>query len=87
MFFLILGKNIEKAGSTAWKNSLKQAGINDFRWHDLRHTWASLHVQSGTPLHVLKKLGSWASYDMVPKYAHLAPEHLADYASNISIEN
>jgi len=61
--------------------------FKDFRWHDLRHTWASWHVQSGTPLAVLQQLGGWASFDMVLKYAHLAPEHLADYASNTCINS
>lgn len=53
-----------------------------FRWHDLRHTWASWHVMGGTPLEVLKELGGWSSLDMVLRYAHLAPTHLASYANN-----
>ncbi|MDP7537745.1 MAG: site-specific integrase, partial [Methylococcales bacterium] len=78
------GKPVKKAGSTAWKKALKDAGIENFRWHDLRHTWASWHVQNGTPLNILQELGGWSSYEMVLRYAHLAPEHLAEYAANIS---
>jgi len=74
---------ISKAGAAAWKKALKRAGIENFRWHDLRHTWASWHVQSGTPLHVLQELGGWQSFEMVRKYAHLAPEHLAEHAARI----
>jgi len=55
----------------------------DFRWHDLRHTWASWHVQVGTPLHALQELGGWASPEMVQRYAHLSAAHLEDYANNI----
>ncbi|RNE89842.1 site-specific integrase [Marichromatium sp. AB31] len=74
---------ISKAGKGAWHKALKRAGIENFRWHDLRHTWASWHVQSGTPLHVLQELGGWQSIAMVQRYAHLAPEHLAEHASRI----
>jgi site-specific recombinase XerD len=56
---------------------LKRAGIENFRWHDLRHTWASWHRQSGTPTHELQRLGGWRSSVMVERYAHLAPDHLA----------
>jgi integrase len=70
---------VAKAGTAAWKKALKRAGIKDFRWHDLRHTWASWHVQRGTPLHVLQELGGWQSAEMVRRYAHLAPEHLAEW--------
>jgi len=63
----------------AWLSALERANITDFRWHDLRHTWASWHVQSGTPLHVLKELGGWSSMDLVLRYAHLNPDHLRDY--------
>lgn len=67
---------------TAWGKALKRATIKNFRWHDLRHTWATWHIQAGTPLEVLQKLGGWASFAMVLRYAHLAPEHLARYANN-----
>lgn len=70
---------------TSWGKSLKRAEITNFRWHDLRHTWASWHVQNGTPLAVLKELGGWHDISMVMRYAHLAPEHLAQYASNFSV--
>ncbi len=63
---------------------MDRAGIEDFRWHDLRHTWASWHVQNGTPLHVLQELGGWSCYSMVQRYAHMSAEHLAEYADNIS---
>lgn len=66
----------------AWGKALQRARVDNFRWHDLRHTWATWHVQSGTPLEVLQKLGGWASYSMVLRYAHLAPDHLAGYANN-----
>lgn len=59
-----------------------EAFLSMLAWHDLRHTWASWHVQSGTPLAVLKTLGGWSSMDMVMRYAHLAPEHLSEWANN-----
>jgi len=57
-----------------------------FRWHDLRHTWASWHVQNGTPLAVLQKLGCWLTFGMVLRYAHLGKSHIAEYADNISFD-
>jgi len=53
-------------------------------WHDLRHTWASWHVQAGTPLHVLQELGSWECVEMVRKYAHLASDRLAQHVDRMS---
>jgi hypothetical protein len=60
-----------------------RAGIASFRWHDLRHTWPSWHVQNGTPLHVLQELGGWETPSMAPRYAHLAADHLAVYAGKV----
>ncbi len=75
---------ITQVNTQAWRKALERAKIDDFRWHDLRHTWASWHVQNGTPLHALKELGGWSSMDMVLRYAHLAPDHLSQYADNLS---
>jgi integrase len=82
--FTFKGKPIEQLSTAAWYKALKRAGIENFRWHDLRHTWASWHVQSGTPLHVLQELGGWASYAMVQRYAHLAADHLAPWAERLT---
>ncbi len=59
---------------------MTRAGIENFRWHDLRHTWASWHVQRGTPLYVVQEMGAWESEGMVRRYAHLAPAHLRQHA-------
>jgi integrase len=81
--FTYKGNPVTQVSGKAWWKALKRAGIENFRWHDLRHTWASWHVQSGTPLFKLQEMGGWESMDMVLKYAHLAPEHLAAEAKNI----
>lgn len=69
----------------AWDTACGTVGLENFRWHDLRHTWASWHVQHGTPLYTLKELGGWQTLEMVNKYAHLAPEHLARYAEGVAL--
>ncbi len=81
--FTYQGKPVTRCNNHAWQKALKRAGINDFRWHDLRHTWASWHVQNGTPLHELQQLGGWSNYEMVLRYAHLSSEHLRVAAERI----
>ncbi len=78
--FTYAGKPINQVNSKAWKNALKRAGIENFRWHDLRHTWASWLVQNGTPMYDLQEMGGWKSSEMVRRYAHLAPAHMAKHA-------
>ena len=73
---------VKQVNKRAWYNALKRAGIEDFLWHDLRHTWASWHVQSGTPLFALQELAGWETERMARRSAHLAAEHLAVYAGN-----
>jgi len=82
--FSYRGKPITQVSTKAWYDALQRAGIHNFRWHDLRHTWASWHVQAGTPLHVLQEMGAWESPEMVRRYAHLTTEHLAPYAERLS---
>lgn len=74
------GRRVGQLNTTGWRSALKRAGIENFRWHDLRHTWASWLVQSGTPLYALQEMGGWKSTEMIRRYAHLAPAHLAKHA-------
>lgn len=56
--------------------------LASFTWHGLRHTWATWHIQNGTPVEVLQKLGGWADMRMVMNYAHHTTGYLAGYADN-----
>lgn len=77
--FTYQGRPLRYIRNTAWRAAVRRAGLTGFRWHDLRHTWASWHAEAGTPMHVLRELGGWASDVMVKRYAHLSPGHLAGY--------
>ena len=81
--FSFRGTPIRQVSTHAWYMALERAGISDFRWHDLRHTWASWHVQQGTPLFALQELGGWESPEMVRRYAHLNAGHLAAFADRL----
>lgn len=82
--FTYQGEPVDRTTTKAWYKALKRAEIENFRWHDLRHTWASWHVQNGTSLNELLELGGWSSYDMVLRYAHMAGAHLLKVASNVN---
>lgn len=81
--FALNGAPIYKASNRQWYRALKAAGLEGFRWHDLRHTWASWAVMSGVTLPELQKLGGWKTPTMMMKYAHLSPEHLATAAAKV----
>jgi integrase len=66
-----------------WQSAIKEAGLEDLRFHDLRHTWASWHRQAGTSTDELKDLGGWKTRSMVDRYAKFATEHLAVAAARI----
>lgn len=55
---------------------IKKAKIIKFRFHDLRHTFATRLVQSGVDLYAVQKLGRWKNTSMVMRYAHHYPESL-----------
>ncbi|AOI70869.1 hypothetical protein WI29_34180 [Burkholderia ubonensis] len=78
-------KVVQAWNNEQWQRACARAGIRNFRFHDLRHTWASWHVQAGTPLNRLMEMGGWSKYEMVLRYAHLAPDHLAAHAAAVTI--
>jgi integrase len=61
-----------------FKPALRAAGISDFKWHDLRHTFASWLIQDGVALERVSKLLGHSSLMMTMRYAHLAPNQLHD---------
>ncbi len=61
---------------TSWDTTLAHAGIEDCKFHDLRHTYASWLVQAGRPILEVRDLLGHASLSMTMRYAHLAPERL-----------
>ncbi|MGE3601017.1 MAG: site-specific integrase [Dehalococcoidia bacterium] len=57
----------------------QRAGIDPaFRWHDLRHTWASHLAQRGVSDRVLQELGGWKDQTMVRRYSKLRVHHLLE---------
>lgn len=81
--FTYRGDRLRSANTRTWRAALKACGIENFRWHDLRHTWASWLRQNDVPTWVLQELGGWKSESMVRRYAHMSVKHLALYADQL----
>ena len=81
--FTYKGVPVANVYTKAFKAALSRAGIEDFKWHDLRHTFATWHRQAGTPTHELQRLGGWKTGAMVERYAHIAPEALQGAAARL----
>src|SRR5262249_26105795 len=77
------GKPVDNANTPAFRAALKAAGVDRFRFHDTRHTWASWMIQSGATERELMELGGWKDGTMVRRYAHLAPSQLVTAARGI----
>ncbi len=60
---------------TAFKSAVRRAGIEDFRFHDLRHTFASHLIMNGASLKSVQELLGHKTMDMTMRYSHLSQEH------------
>ena len=69
---------------TTWEKILQRARINDFRWHDLRHHFASRLVQQGVPLNTVRDLLGHSSVGMSLRYAHLAPDQRREAVAKLN---
>src|SRR5215467_6623295 len=61
---------------TAFENAVAEAKIDNLRFHDLRHHFASWFVMRGGSLQALQQILGHADIKMTTKYAHLSPDHL-----------
>jgi len=67
----------------SWRSLLKRTQIEDFRFHDLRHNFASYLVMSGVDIRTVQELLGHKSLRMTERYLHLAPEHLKNAVENL----
>ena len=72
---------VQRADASEWKEvsktMLERAGIEDFRFHDLRHTFASWYMMNGGDLYELAKILGHSNIKMTERYAKLARKHIA----------
>ena len=83
-----------KRFDAAWNSTCRIAGIEDFHYHDLRHTYCSSLLLSGSDLKDVKEMIGHSDLSMTDRYSHLTlrrkrmrQERLAEYYASITPES
>ena len=69
---------------TAWEKALRKADVNDFRFHDLRHSAASYLAMSGASLTEIAEVLGHKTLQMVKRYSHLSEQHTASVVEKMN---
>lgn len=69
--------------TAAFKRTCTRAGIEDFRFHDRRHSFASLLTMGGVNLRTVQTLLGHKDLRMVTRYSYLSPKHLREAVQNL----
>ncbi|MCP4651222.1 MAG: site-specific integrase [PVC group bacterium] len=87
-YFFFNTKTGKPIGSikTAFNKAVKRAEIIDFKFHDLRHTFASNLVRMGIDIYVVQQLLGHSSMKMTQRYAHLRPDQLHDAIAKLDLQ-
>lgn len=67
-----------------WETALKQANIDDFHWHDLRHCTASYLAMNGASLAEIAEVLGHKTLQMVKRYAHLSDGHVSNVVASMN---
>ncbi len=67
--------------------ALKEAKISNFRWHDLRHTFASRLIRAGVDLRTVQELMRHKTIKMTLRYTHLSPTHTLEAVNKLCLTN
>lgn len=77
------GKRMDNI-NRSWRGVAKDATLVDFKFHDLRHSFASKLVQQGVDLYTVKELLGHSEIAMTERYSHLAPDNLRAAVEKVS---
>jgi integrase len=81
---------VEEERERDWRRWFEEAvplaGVDNFRWHDLRHTFASRLVMAGVDLRTVQELLGHKTITMTVRYSHLAPRHLQEAVERLTVK-
>ncbi|MEX0298065.1 MAG: tyrosine-type recombinase/integrase [Kordiimonas sp.] len=78
------GKKFDNTNSS-WRQLLKDAALTNFRWHDMRHDFASRLAMAGVNLNTIRELLGHSDYKMTLRYAHLSPNEGAQAVAKLDM--